>query len=101
MSLINSVKHEHLCKILFLAHCIRISEILPCDAILPRLSYEGYIHWLYWNSRTWSSSGVFVIFERRHHVKLYLSIFKDFGSLLKKNSFEQERESIIRVRQAS
>ena len=36
-----------------LAHRIRISEILPWDrnsyltnAILPRLSREGYIHWL-------------------------------------------------------
>ena len=46
-----------------LAHRIRISEILPWDrksylthAILPRLSPEGYIHLLYWNSRTLSSS---------------------------------------------
>ena len=32
-------------------------------AILPRLSHEGYIyiHWLYWNSRTWSSSYVIVM----------------------------------------
>ena len=43
--------------ITFLAHRIRISDILPWDkksylthAILPRLSREGYIHWLYWNS---------------------------------------------------
>ena len=43
----------------FLAHWIRTSEILPWDrnsdlthTILPRLSHEGYIHWLYWNSRT-------------------------------------------------
>ena len=42
-----------------LAHRIRISEILPWDkksylthAILHRLSRDGYIHWLYWNSRT-------------------------------------------------
>ena len=40
-----------------LALRIRISEILPwgrisylTHAILPRLSREGYIHWLYWNS---------------------------------------------------
>ena len=39
------------------AHRIRISEILPLDrksylthAILFRLSREGYIHKLYWNS---------------------------------------------------
>ena len=45
-----------------LAHRIRISEILPWDrksylnqAILHRLSREGYIHWLYWNLRTLSS----------------------------------------------
>ena len=31
---------------------------LSYQAILPRLSREGYIHWLYWNSRTWSSSYV-------------------------------------------
>ena len=54
----------------FLAHRIRISEILTWDrksyltqAILPRLSREGYIHWLYWNSRTWSSSDVNVMFK--------------------------------------
>ena len=27
-------------------------------AILSRLSCESYIHWLYWNSRTWSSSDI-------------------------------------------
>ena len=42
----------------FLAHRIRISENIwdrksyLTHAILPRLSREGYIHWLYWNSRT-------------------------------------------------
>ena len=53
--------------LIILAHWIRISEILPLDrksylthAILPRLSREGYIHWLYWNSRTLSSSDVIV-----------------------------------------
>ena len=52
----------------FLAHWIRISEILPWDrksylthAILARLSHDGYIHWLFWNSRTWSSSDVIVM----------------------------------------
>ena len=41
-------------RVYILAHQIRISEILPGDrksyltnAILPRLSCEGYIHWLY------------------------------------------------------
>ena len=55
---------------IILAHQIRISEILPWDrksyltyAILPRLSHEGYIHWLYWNSRTWSSSDVIVMLK--------------------------------------
>ena len=44
---------------IILAHWTSISEILPWNkksylpqAILPRLSREGYIHWLYWNSRT-------------------------------------------------
>ena len=48
-----------------LAHWIRISDILPWDrksylthVILPRLSREGYTHWLYWNSCTWSSSDI-------------------------------------------
>ena len=53
-----------------LAHRIRIYEILPLDrksyltkAILPRLSRESFIHWLYWNSRTWSSSDVLVMLK--------------------------------------
>ena len=53
-----------------LAHLIRISEILPWDrkpylsqAILLRLSREGFIHWLYWNSRTWSPSDAVVMFK--------------------------------------
>ena len=73
----------------FLAHRIRISEILPWDrqsylthAILPRLSREGYIHWLYWNSRKWSSSDVIVMVKWSHHVKLHLSIFWDFWKLI-------------------
>ena len=51
-----------------LPHQIRISDILPLDrksyltdASLPRLSREGYIHWLYCYSRTWSSSDVIVV----------------------------------------
>ena len=55
--------------IFILAHWIMISEILPWDrksyltnAILPRLSLEGYINWLYWNSRTLSSSDAIVLF---------------------------------------
>ena len=73
---------------IFLAHRIRISEILPWDrksylthAILPRLLREGYIHWLYWNSRTLSSSDVIVMLKLRHHVKLHLSVFRDFWKL--------------------
>ena len=53
-----------------LAYLIRISEILPWDrksyltqAILPRLSREDYINWLHWDSRTWSSSDVIVMFK--------------------------------------
>ena len=72
-----------------LAHRIRISEILPWDrksylthAILPRLSREGYIHWLYWNSRTLSSCDVIVMFKWRHHVKLHLGLFRDFWKLI-------------------
>ena len=53
---------------MILAHRIRISEIFSWDrnsyltqAILPRLSREGFIHWLYWNSRIWSSNDVIVM----------------------------------------
>ena len=60
----------HLMYPIFLAHRIRIYDILPWDrktyltkAILPWLSREGYIHWLNWNSRTWSSSDVIVILK--------------------------------------
>ena len=74
-----------------LAHRIRISEILPWDrksyltqAILPRLSREGYIHWLYWNSGTWSSSDVIIMFNRPHHVQLHLSLFRDYWKLILK-----------------
>ena len=91
----------------FLAHRIRISDILPWDrksyltqAILPMLSREGYIHRLYWNSRTWLSSDVIVMLKWSHHVKLHLSVFRNFWKLILKykNSGEQEKESIIRVR---
>ena len=75
----------------FLAHRIRISEILPWDtksyltqAILPRLSREGYIHLLYWNSHTWSSSDIIVMFKWHHHVQLHLSVFRDFWKLISK-----------------
>ena len=74
----------------FLTHPIRISEIVPWDsksyfghAILPRLSREGYTHWLYWKSRTWSSSDVIVLLKWRHHVKLHLSESGTSGNLSK------------------
>ena len=73
--------HRHARIKKFLAHRIRISEIWPWDrkfylthAILPRLPREGYIHWLYWNSRTWSWSDVIVMVRLRHHVKLHRSL---------------------------
>ena len=42
-----------------------VSKIYPGieNLILARLSREGFIHWLYWNSRTWSSSDVIVILK--------------------------------------
>ena len=71
----------------FLAHRISISEILPWDrksyltqAILP----VCYIHWLYWNSCTWSSSNVIVMFKWRHHVQLDLGVFMDLWKLILK-----------------
>ena len=73
---------------MILAHRIRIFEILPWDrksylthAILPRLSREGNIHWLYWNSCTLWSSDVIVMLKWCHHVKLYLSLFRVFWKL--------------------
>ena len=53
----------------FLTHQIGISEILPWDRksylLLPMLSYPGCHakarHWLYWNSRIWSSSDAIVV----------------------------------------
>ena len=57
-------------RIKILAHRITISEILLWDrksylthAVLPRLSREGYIHCLYRNSRTLSSSDVIVVLK--------------------------------------
>ena len=53
-----------------LTHWIGTSEILPCVrnsyltmAILPRLSRDGYINWLYWNSRIRSSSDVIAMLK--------------------------------------
>ena len=53
-----------------LAHRIKISEILPwvrksylTHAILPRLSREGYIHWLYWSSLKLLSKDVIVMLK--------------------------------------
>ena len=68
MSMTLTVAFERITMLHFLAHQIRISEILPwvrksylTQAILPRLSGEGYIHWLYLNSLTLSSSDVIVM----------------------------------------
>ena len=72
----------------FLAQRIGISEILPwvrksylTHAILPRLSPEGFIHWLYWNSRTSSSSDDIVMFKWRHHVHCIFAYSGTSGSL--------------------
>ena len=51
--------HSNIFILIILAHQIRISEILPWD----RLSREGCIHWLYWNSRAWSSSDDIVMLK--------------------------------------
>ena len=86
---------EQLSYINFLAHGIRISGNLPWDrksnlihAILPRLSCEGYIQWLYWNSCTESSC--------KGASKRIQGLLEAFLKL--KNSGVQEKESIIRVR---
>ena len=61
------------------------------------------VHWLYWNSLTWSSSDVNVKLKRGHHVMSHLSVFRIFWEPFFKQYFavfygEQEKESIIRVR---
>ena len=57
-------------RVVCLANRIRISEILLWDrksylthAILPRLSREGYVYWLYLNLRIWSSDDVIVMLK--------------------------------------
>ena len=89
---------------LILAHRIRISEILPWDrksylthAILLRLSYEGFIHWLYWNLRTLSQSDV-VMTSSCKIVSYRIQGLLKLTLKLKKNSDEKEKESIFRVR---
>ena len=63
--------------------------------ILPRLSCEDSVHWLYWNSRTWSSSDVIVILKWCHQGMYYLIVFR--SPFYNKNAVfngEQEKESI-------
>ena len=52
------------------------------NLILQRLSYRvshvRAVHWLYWNSRTWSSSDVIVILNWRHYIMSYHSVFRNF-----------------------
>ena len=69
----------------FLAHQIVISGNLAWDrksylthAILPRLSHEAVVHWLYWNSRIWSSSDIILMFKWCHHNMSQLSSFGNF-----------------------
>ena len=66
------------------AHRTGISEILPWDrrsyltyVILPTLSHEA-VHWLYRNSRAWSSSDAIVMLKWHHHIMSHLSIFSLF-----------------------
>ena len=83
-----------------LAHRIRTctSEFLHGIkiVILSRLSQET-VHWLYWNSVTWSSSDANVQSKRCHHVIMHLSVFRDFWKLIL-NWYSQlwaRKESII------
>ena len=68
----------------FLTHRMRISEILPWDrktylshGILPRLSREGSVTLLFWNSCTWSSSDVIVMLS---HVIMWNCILAYSGT---------------------
>ena len=57
---------------------------LSYPAILPSLSREGYIYWLYWHSRTWSSSDVIVMFSDVIMYNCILVYSETSGSLFKK-----------------
>ena len=39
---------------------------------------ERVVHWLHWDSRTYSSSDVIVMLKWRHHVISHLSVFRNF-----------------------
>ena len=89
-----SMKNYPACKELrqiLLAQRIRICEILACvrNSYLTHvmlLSYPGChertVHWLYWNSRRWSTRDVIVQSNWPHHVIMHLSIFRDFWKLI-------------------
>ena len=36
------------------------------------------VHWLYWNSHTWSSGNLIVMLKWNHHIMSHLSIFRNF-----------------------
>ena len=59
------------------------------NLILPMLSYPSChvlraVHWLYWNSRTWSSSDVVVMVVSRHQCEIAYKLFRDFWKLILK-----------------
>ena len=59
------------------------------------------VHWLYWNSRTWSSSDGVVMLKWPHHISCRISKYLGTSrSLSKLNIYEvfnndQEKESIL------
>ena len=86
-----------------LAHRTRIIDNLPWNrksylthAILPRLSLEGFIHWLYWNSRTLCHCYVQVTPSCDIASKRIQGLLEVYVQI--KSSSEQEKESVIRVR---
>ena len=59
---------------------------------LPMLSYTGChartVHWLYWNSRAWSSIEVIVMLKIRHHVMSHHSVFRNFCEPFKNHKMQ-------------
>ena len=81
-----------------------MSEILSWDrksylahTILHRLSREGYIHWLYWNSRTLSSSDVIVMLSDVIMCNCILAYSGTSGSLfqIKKTVVSKKKDPLF------
>ena len=62
------------------------------------LSHMRAVHWLYWNSHTWSLSDVIVYPNRFPNVILHFSVLRDFWKLiLKLNSMVSKKKNALFV----